>query len=99
MAIPVDPTVSSIVTQALRRAGRTVPTAAQVTEATDHALQEVKADIMLKAATHPSLLVTATTVTTRGQQRYSIPVDHNAQQSITLLDGPDDWRGTAQSGT
>ncbi len=99
MAIPANPTVESIVTQALKRAGRTSPTAAQITEATDHALQEVKADIMLKAPTHPNLRITATSVTTRGQQRYAIPDDHNVQESITLLDGPDTWRGTAQGGT
>lgn len=98
MAVPVDPTVSSIVTQALKRAGRTTPTATQITEATDHALQEVKADIMLVAATHPHLQVTSTLVTTRGQQRYAIPMDANDHISISLLDGPDEWRGTAQSG-
>jgi len=98
MAVPIDPTVNSIVTQALKRATLRTPTTAMITEATDHALQEVKADLMLKAPTHPNLLITATTVTTRGQQRYSIPSDHNVQQSITLLDGPDSWRGTAQAG-
>lgn len=99
MAVPLDPSVESIVTQALKRATLRVPTTAMITEATDHALQEVKADLMLKAPTHPLLLVTATSVTTRGQQRYAIPADHNVQQSITLLDGPDTWRGTAQAGT
>lgn len=99
MAVPSDPTVTSIVTQALKRAILRVPTAAMITEATDHALQEVKADIMLKAPTHPNLLITATSVTTRGQQRYATPEDFNVPQSITLLDGPDTWRGTAQGGS
>ena len=99
MAVPSNPTVTSIVTQALKRATLRTPTTAMITEATDHALQEVKADIMLKAPTHPNLLITATTVTTRGQQRYATPEDFNVPQSITLLDGPDTWRGTAQGGS
>ena len=98
MAVPADPTVSSIVTQALKRAGRTSPTAAQITEATDHALQEVKADLMLTCPTHPLLLETATTVTAKGLQRYSIPSNLNEFESISLLDGPDTYRGTAQGG-
>jgi hypothetical protein len=31
--------------------------------------------------------------------RYAIPEDHNQSLSLMLLDGPDEWRGTAQSGT
>ena len=96
MAVPTDPDVTSIVTQALKRAGRTTPSAAQIQEAADHAIQEVKADIMLAAPTHPNLMATATTVTTKGQQRYEIPGDLNEYYSITLLDGPDSWRGTVQ---
>lgn len=99
MALPANPTVTSIVTQGLKRAGRTSPSATQITEATDHAFQEVKADIMLIASTHPNLLATATTVTTRGQQRYATPIESNEQVGISLLDGPDDWRGTAQGGS
>jgi hypothetical protein len=99
MAIPSNPSVTTIVTQALKRAGRTVPIPTQITEASQEALQEVKADIMLVAATHPNLINTATTVTTRGLQRYTVPEDYNIQQSIVLLDGPDEWRGTAQGGS
>lgn len=99
MAIPATPDATSIVQQALKRAGRTTPTSLQIQEAIDHALQEVKSDIMLAADTHPSLMVTATTVTTRGQQRYSFPIDYNQPYSIMLLDGHEEWRGTAQGGT
>jgi hypothetical protein len=99
MAVPALPTVTSIVTQALKRAGRTNPSADQITEATDHALQEVKADIMLVAPTHPNLMATATTVTLKGLQRYIIPSDLNEYGSITLMDGPSTYRGTAQGGS
>lgn len=99
MAVPLDPTTTSIVTQALRRGGRVNPTSAQIQEAIDHALQEVKADIMLVASSHPNLLATATTTTTPGQQRYAIPLDFNEPYSISLLAGPPEWAGTAQGGT
>lgn len=99
MAVPPNPSVTSIVTQALKRAGRTNPSADQITEAIDHALQEVKADIMLVAPTHPNLMSTSTTVTTKGQQRYAIPEDLNEYGSITLLDGPSNYRGTVTDGT
>lgn len=96
MSFPIIQTVEGIVTQALKRSGRVNPTAAQIQEATDHALQEVKADIMLKADTHGLLVKTATTVTAKGLSRYTIPVDCNIPSSITLLDGPEEWRGIAQ---
>lgn len=98
MAVPIDPSVSSIVVQALKRAGRTSPTAAQIDEAATHALQEVKADLMLTCPTHPLLLETATTVTTKGLKRYQIPENLNEFETISLLDGPDTYRGTAQAG-
>ena len=99
MAVPVVPTVTTLVTQALKRAGRVTPSATQIQEATDHALQEVKADIMFRAPTHRNLLATATATTMRGQQRYFVPEDYNIMDSITLLDGPDEWRGLATDGT
>jgi len=99
MSVAAQPTATSIVTEGLKRGGRVNPTATQIQSALDEALQEVKADIALAAPTHNNLMVTATTVTTRGQQRYALPADSNEQISISLLDGPDDWRGTAQGGS
>lgn len=99
MAVASQPTATSIVTEGLKRGGRTSPTAAQIASALSEALQEVKSDIMSYAPTHPNLMTTATTVTTRGQQRYAIPSDSDEQATISLLDGPDDWRGTVVSAT
>ncbi len=98
MTVPINPTPTSIVIDGMERALLRTPSSALITKGMGF-LQEVKADIMLKAPTHPNLLVTATTVTTRGLQRYTIPEDHNVQQSITLLDGPDTYRGTSQGGS
>jgi len=99
MAVPTTPTVAQIVTEALKRAGRTTPTSTQITDATNNQLQEVKADIMLACPTHPSLKATATAVSQPGQQRYFVPDDFNEMDSITLLDGPEEWRGLARGGT
>jgi len=99
MAVPANPTVTTIVTQALKRAGRVTPSAVQIQEAIDYALQEVKADIMLKAPTHKNLNKTATAVTMAGQQRYDTPDDYNVMDSITLLDGATEWAGLAQAGS
>lgn len=99
MSVPAQPTATSIVTEGLKRGGRTSPSVGQIASALSDALQEVKADIALAAPTHNNLMITATTVTTKGQQRYALPPDSNEQASISLLDGPDDWRGTAQGGS
>ena len=96
MSVPTNPTPTSIVTEGLKRAGRTTPSTTQILDALANQLQEVKADIMLAAPTHSNLMSTNTTVTTRGLQRYAIPDNANELASINLLDGPDEWRGTAQ---
>jgi len=98
MAIPTSPSISSIVTEALKRAGRTSPSAAQITEATEHQLREVKSDIMRVAPDHPYLQVTATSSTTVGEQRYALPSNSHSFVSLVLLNGPDEYRGTAQAG-
>lgn len=98
MSIPSAPSISSIVTEALKRAGRTSPTATQISDATTHQFREVKADIMLVAPTHPYLETNATAYTVKGQQRYALPSDCNVPVSLALLMGPSDWTGTAQSG-
>lgn len=99
MAVPALPNTSTIATEGLKRGGRTNPSASQITDAINHALQEVKADIMAIAPTHPALQVTATTVTTRGQQRYGVPGDYNIPVSISMMNGPENWKGTAAGAT
>lgn len=97
MSAPTAPTVTGIVTEGLKRGGRVSPDSTQITSATEHQLREVKADIMRVAPTHPYLQVAATTPTAIGEQRYALPGDANEMISLVLLDGPDDYRGTAQA--
>lgn len=98
MSVPSNPSVTSIVTEGLKRGGRVNPSSTQITEATEHALREVKSDIMRVAPSHPYLQLTGTSCTYVGEQRYSLPDDCNEFVSLVLLDGPDDFRGTAQAG-
>lgn len=98
MAIPANPTVTQIVTEGLKRGGRVNPSSTQISDAATHALREVKSDIMRCAASHPYLQTTATGHTFVGEQRYRLPEDANEFVSLLLLNGPDEYRGTAQAG-
>lgn len=98
MSVPSNPTVAGICQKGLERGGQYHPDDDQLALAEDDFLQEVKADIMRVAPFNRLFAVTATAPTKRGQQRYAIPDDHNQSLMLYLLDGPDEWRGTALSG-
>ena len=98
MAVPSDPTVASIVTEGMRRGGKVNPSATEITSATDNQLQEVKADIMLVVGEHYLFDTADVVVTVSGQKGYAFPAGMHGGPLITVLDGPDDWRGTAQAG-
>lgn len=99
MAIPSNPTIAQIVTEGLKRSGRTSPTATQISDATTHQLREVKADIMLLAPTHPYLETSAWTYSIKGQGRYTLPSEANIPVSLVCFAGPTTWAGTAQAGS
>lgn len=99
MAVPLNPTVTQIVTEGLKRGGRVTPSATDITNATDNQLREVKADIMLVCPTLAALQKTATAATFVGEQRTAFPADANIPVSLLLLDGPDEYRGTATAGS
>ena len=101
IAVPADPTTTTIVTEALRRGGRVNPTSAEITSAIDNQLQEVKSDIRRFAGRHPDLLATSVTTVRRGVSIYAWPTDARSIRTITLLNAEtdDDWRGTAQTAT
>lgn len=101
MAIPSEPTVVSIVTEAIKRGGRTTPNSEQITSATEHQFREVKADITQRSARHQSLETQSVTKTIVGQSRYSWPTDADEIRSLTIAVAPTDnyWRSTAQSGS
>ena len=98
MAIPTTPTLDRLCRTALRRAGQPAPSSGMIQEAMNDAFMEVKNDIKMKAATHPLLETEAVLVTVRGVRKLSQPTDAHQVKSVLMFDGPDDWRGTAQTG-
>lgn len=99
MAIDSDISISTLVTEALKAAGRTAPTSTQISEATAFQFRAVKADLASRGGRHPVLVTDSISVTTDGIQAYAWPTAARELMSVSLLDGPDDWRGTAQSAT
>jgi hypothetical protein len=99
MASPNNPTVTTIVTEGLKRGGVVNPSSSQIASASENQLQEVKTDIGLICPDHPYLLTSTIIPCTIAQSRYAWPSDANTLQSVTLLDAPDSFRGTATAGT
>ena len=100
MAIPSDPSVSSIVTEALKRGGRSNPSSDQVTDATTHQLREVKADLAARFSRTNSLIAQRVSKVSIAISRYAWPTDANQIQALTLIDAPDTgyWNSTATAG-
>ena len=98
MAVPSDFTITQLVTQGLKRGGITNPASAQITEATDFFLREVTKDIHLFTGGVPELLTTGVDTCVIGQTAYPWPTAAEEIRSLVLLDGPDDWSGTATAG-
>ena len=96
MAIPTQPTLTILVTEALKRAGYTSPSASQITRAADW-IEEVKWDIWNLSKKWKSLYVTAYGVTAKGVSRYAMPSDYDHDLSISMLDA--DHKGTLQAAT
>mgnify|MGYP001567929094 CR=1 FL=1 len=98
MASPTAPTLTLIVTEALKKAyGGTTPSAALITRASDEWMEEVKNDIWNLARKLEMLHTTAVLITTNGRNRYSLPTDFSSDLSATILDG--DTTGIAQNGS
>ena len=94
MAETLDIDIENLCHYALRRAGQPNPSAQLIAECVQYQFQEVKADIMLFSPTHQLLKRQAMRSTVKGVREYSQPNDLNLPLAVTLLDGPDEWRGT-----
>ena len=101
MSVPSNPTVTVVVTEALKRAGRTTPTATMVADAITHQFQEVKADLRMAAPCHESLKTEAYTTLVRGLREYDWPAEAHKIEYVQVVDGSIDagWVDTAQAGT
>lgn len=101
MALPVAPTLTSIVTEALRKASYTnIPTLIQTraeTEWIDEIKSAIMNDVNKNSRKLKQLFKTSFTVTTTGIHRYSNPSDYSSDLNLVLLTGSN--TGTATAGS
>ncbi|MEE8382223.1 MAG: hypothetical protein V3R78_10175 [Thermodesulfobacteriota bacterium] len=96
MAVPTNPTATTLVSEAIKKAGHSSPTSGQITRAEDFFMQEIKNDIHTLAKKPKFLHTTSILVLTEGKNRYANPTDYSSDMEMTLLSGTND--GTAQDG-
>lgn len=103
MAIATNPTLSGLVTEALKKAGHSAPTATQITRATDEWFQEILNDIWTAAVAAnnirlKSLQETLIDVSILNTRTLDLPEDFEEEEdeAFTILDGT--HRDTAQAG-
>jgi hypothetical protein len=100
MAIPTAPTATSIVTEALKLATNSSPSAALITRAEDEWMNQILNDIHFLSAEVGgrlrSLFITAHTVTTAGRAIYPMPDYYGSGITLSLMKG--EHTGTAQDG-
>ena len=99
MAVATPPTVANLVAEAFLLAGARNPSTALTDRATNRWMQEIAGDLHLTSGTHRELETDQVTVTTEGNARYDLPSDFREAMDLTLLDGSDEDRTTAQAGT
>lgn len=99
MAIPSNPDVTSICTAALKQAGMPSPTAAQVTELAEDGFQSVKTQLWLHNPTDKLLETRYYLLMQAGKGYLTTPSDLDAAVYLDVYSGPEEYAGTAQSGT
>lgn len=97
MAVPTDPTLTFLIQEALKKAGRIEDFA----RARDFWMEEIKNEIWLKVQRDgntrlKTLQTSAVQISQLGQSRYSFPSDFDEEMSIEILDGS--TADTAQAG-
>lgn len=97
MAAPASPTLVSITTEGLKKAGYENPTADELARAQDEWMEEIKNDIWNAAKKLKTLQKEAVISTTKGVYRYSLPTDFSSiNGEMVLMEGTE--TGTAQTG-
>ena len=96
MAAPTAPTLATIVSEGLQKAGYGNPTSALTSRAQDYWMEEIKNDIWQLGKRLKSLQVTAAGVLINGQSKYAFPSDFSSPISVQLMYGT--HTGTAQAG-
>jgi len=101
MALPTDPTATTIVTEAFNSAGESSPSSAQLTRATGQWLQEVLNDIWLEGVATgntrlKTLQETLIDVSTENIRTYALAETMDEELEVEVLDGS--RYDTAQAG-
>jgi len=101
MALPVNPTKTTICTEALDKAGEDSSAGTLLTRAEDKWLEEIKNDIWTRSSIAGNTrLKTLQTfdiqISVLGQSKYAFPSDFDEEISVEILDGT--HTGTAQAG-
>ncbi len=101
MAIPVAPTLITLVSEALAKAGQSSPDSALTIRAQNQWMEEIKNDIFLASVKAQkklkSLFQTTFSVCTVGVHRYALPTDYAGDLTMSLLNG--DITGVLASAT
>lgn len=92
MAVPTEPTATTLTTEAWKAAGNLDPSSAELTRATDEWLQEIFNDIWLKSAATgntrlKTLQETLIDVSTLHVRTYSLAEDMDEELIVEVLDG------------
>ena len=95
-AAPTDPTLISITTEGLKKAGYASPSSDLLTRAQDEFMSEIKSDIWRREKKLKSLYSVDILVLTEGLSRYTRPTAYASDLSLSLMTGTE--TGTAQSG-
>lgn len=96
MAVPTAPTITTLLTEAFRRAGIPSPSSAQLLRAEDEWLEEVKRDLAAEKRWHV-LEETVVLIPTANTQLYQVPSPLIDVSVMRFYYGV--TRGTAQTGT
>lgn len=99
MAVASDPSITTIATEGLKRGGRRNPTSGEISDAEDLYFKSAKSRIQRIVKKHPLQRLQIYDSTVKGQRTYDQPTALHTPITVTLLDGPDTFRGTAQSGS
>ncbi len=97
MASPIPPILSAIVLESLKRSGHQNPSSDLQARATEVWLEEIKADLALKAKNLKAFQSKAITVLFKGITQYSNPSDYLSDMTMTYATGS--RYGTADGGT
>lgn len=102
MTIATLPTIETITTEGMKKAGLRDITAERLTRAKDEWLQELLNDIWMRGQITgntrlKTLQATSVAIGVDNQRQYDLPTDFEEELVITLMDG--DNTGTAQTGT